>query len=189
MTETLSFEKFIDGVIVRFSNPKTRNPISTEVLNQLRLFLNDFKSTSEKIIFTGTDDIFASGADLREIAEIKGEAARNFALQAQEIFNKIARLNSFAAVNGICYGGAFDLAMACKWRFAAPQARFRHPGASLGIMTGWGGTQRMPRLTGEAFALEIFLTGREVSASEAFEAGLIHKIVDNPEAEAMAFEG
>jgi enoyl-CoA hydratase/carnithine racemase len=93
---------------------------------------------------------------------------------------KISKTASIAAVNGLCFGGAFDLALACRRRIASPNAVFSHPGANLGIMTGWGGTQRLPRLVGEARALEIFLTGKRVSAVEALQIGLIDEIAENP---------
>ena len=132
------------------------------------------------IIFTGSEDVFASGADLREIAKITPETAREFALRGQNLMRKIAELKqeTIAFVNGFCFGGAVDLALACKTRIATPNAQFCHPGANLGIITGWGGTQRLPRLIGEARALEMFLTAKRVSAPEALAIGLIDEIVD-----------
>jgi enoyl-CoA hydratase/carnithine racemase len=100
--------------------------------------------------------------------------------------NMIAALDAktIAAVNGFCYGGALDLTLACDSRIASPNAEFCHPGGGLGIMTGWGGTQRLPRLVGEAAALEIFLTGKKISADEAFQIGLVDQITDDPVAAA-----
>jgi enoyl-CoA hydratase/carnithine racemase len=99
----------------------------------------------------------------------------------------IARIEAktIAAVNGYCYGGALDLTLACDSRIASPNAEFCHPGGGLGIMTGWGGTQRLPRLVGEAAALELFLTGKRVSADEALRFGLIVRIADDPTAAAI----
>jgi enoyl-CoA hydratase/carnithine racemase len=85
-----------------------------------------------------------------------------------------------AAVNGFCFGGALDLALACDMRIASPNALFSHPGASLGIMTGWGGTQRLPRMIGEAAAIEMFFTGRRVNAAEALTLGLVDAVADDP---------
>ena len=99
----------------------------------------------------------------------------------------IAAMNvrTIAAVNGYCYGGALDLALACDSRIASPNAEFCHPGGGLGIMTGWGGTQRLPRLVGEAAALEIFLMGKKVNAENAMSIGLVDTIADDPLAAAI----
>ncbi len=145
-------------------------------------------STIEKILFTGKEDVFASGADLREIAEVRKDSAREFALRGQNLMNKIAASGkeTIAAINGFCFGGALDLVLACEKRIASLDATFSHPGASLGIITGWGGTQRLPRLVGEAKALEMFLTAKRVDAVEALRIGLIDKISENPLAESLA---
>ena len=93
--------------------------------------------------------------------------------------------DTVAAINGFCFGGAFDLALSCKRRVAVATAEFCHPGVGLGIITGWGGTQRLPRLVGEAAALEMFMTARRVSAEEALRIGLIDEINDDPVAVAV----
>jgi enoyl-CoA hydratase/carnithine racemase len=86
---------------------------------------------------------------------------------------------TIAAVNGYCMGGGLDLALACDLRCAAPAAVFAHPGARLGIITGWGGTQRLPQLIGSARAFEMFLTARLVSGAEALEMGLVNRLGEN----------
>jgi enoyl-CoA hydratase/carnithine racemase len=168
--------------IIKFNNPQERNPISVSILNELHKIFDKTANNEQinSIIFTGTYDIFASGANLREIAAITEENVKEFALRGQDLMNKIAELNTIAAINGFCFGGAFDLALACRQRIASPNALFSHPGANLGIMTGWGGTQRLPRIVGEAKALEIFLTAKRVNAEEALKIGLIDKIAKNP---------
>ncbi len=85
-----------------------------------------------------------------------------------------------AAINGYCFGGALDFALACKRRIASPNATFSHPGVGLGIITGWGGTQRLPRLIGEASALEMFFTAAPIMADHAFKFGLVDGIADDP---------
>ncbi|HKP69182.1 MAG TPA: enoyl-CoA hydratase/isomerase family protein, partial [Pyrinomonadaceae bacterium] len=90
-----------------------------------------------------------------------------------------------AAINGVCFGGALDLALACDRRIASPNALFSHPGAGLGIITGWGGTQRLPRLVGEAVALELLFTGVRVSAEEALRYGLVDMVAHDPLAVAL----
>lgn len=165
-------------IIIRFDNPKERNPLSIKVLEQLNQILDEIPKEIETVIFTGTDDVFASGANLREIAQVTGETAREYALRGQNLMLKISELSqqTIAFVNGFCFGGALDLALSCKKRIAAPNAIFCHPGANLGIMTGWGGTQRLPGLIGEARALEMFLTAKRVGAEEALKIGLIDEI-------------
>lgn len=181
MSNAILTEHSANRLVIRFKNVSERNPLSIEVLDELHAILdNSLENGPIRIVFTGTGDIFASGANLREIALITGESAPEFARRGQTLMDKIARLDSTAAVNGICFGGAFDLALACRRRIASPNAQFSHPGGNLGIMTGWGGTQRLPRLVGEAKALEIFLTGKRVGADEALRIGMIDAIADDP---------
>lgn len=165
-------------LFIRFNNPKERNPLSIEILEKLNKILDDIPKNIKTVIFIGTDDVFASGANLREIAQITGETAKEYALRGQNLMKKISELPqvTIACVNGFCFGGALDLALSCKKRIALPNALFCHPGANLGIMTGWGGTQRLPRLIGEAKALEMFLTAKRVDADEALKIGLVDEI-------------
>jgi enoyl-CoA hydratase len=174
---------------MRFCRPAARNPLSTDVIERLdREIDTALDGGVRKLVFTGTDDVFASGADLREIAELNDTTARAFAERGQALMNKIASLPipTIAAINGYCFGGALDLSLACDMRIASPQAEFSHPGANLGIMTGWGGTQRLPRLVGEAAALEMFFTAKRVGAHEALRIGLIDSVADDPLAAAIA---
>lgn len=174
-------------MVIRFTRPEIRNPLSITVVESLVNALGMLKNESA-IVFTGSEDAFASGADLREIADVNGSTAAGFARRGQELMNAIAGSNAttIAAVNGYCFGGALDLALACNTRIASRNAEFCHPGAGLGIMTGWGGTQRLPRLIGEAAALEMFMTGKRVLAAEAKRLGLVEGIVDDPVAVAIA---
>lgn len=179
-------ERIGRAMVVRFSRPNLRNPLSVELVESLIEILSSV--TSDTVVFTGSDDVFASGADLREIAGVDGSNAVEFAERGQKLMSLIAGPNfhTIAAVNGFCYGGALDLALACDLRIASPNAEFCHPGASLGIMTGWGGTQRLPRLIGEAAALEMFLTGKKVSAGEALSMCLVNAIAEDPLSAAIA---
>jgi enoyl-CoA hydratase/carnithine racemase len=95
-------------------------------------------------------------------------------------------LTTVAAINGFCFGGALDLALACGQRIASPDAVFSHPGADLGIITGWGGTQRLPRLIGHARALEMFFTAQRVDAREALSIGLVDAVSEDPVASALS---
>lgn len=183
MKNAVVTEKIADALIINFNRPEIRSPLSVFVLNRLDEILDEAADdeTIRKIIFTGTGGVFASGADLREIAALSFDSAHEFAIRGQRLMNKISLLNqtTIAAVNGFCFGGALDLALACDKRIAAPEAQFSHPGVSLGIITGWGGTQRLPRLIGEANALEIFLTAKRISAKEALRIGLIDAISED----------
>ncbi|MDI1240578.1 MAG: enoyl-CoA hydratase/isomerase family protein [bacterium] len=174
-------------MILRFTRPEIRNPLSVDVLEGLIHVIKAIDSEVRSIVFTGSEDVFASGADLREIAQVTESDAADFADRGQRLMNLIEAFEgkTIAAVNGYCYGGALDLTLVCDFRIASPGAVFCHPGGGLGIMTGWGGTQRLPRLVGEAAALEIFLTGMKVSAEEALAIGLIDQINDDPVAAAI----
>lgn len=184
MSNELNTEYERGAMIVRFTRPEIRNPLSIAVLDQLHLILDDVVIRPEitALIFTGTDESFASGADLREIAVVTAEMAPGFARFGQELMKRIAELEikTFAAVNGFCFGGALDLALACDIRIASAIAKFAHPGAGLGIITGWGGTQRLPRLIGTANALEMFFTATAIDSARALSVGLIDEIVSNP---------
>jgi len=134
-------------------------------------------------VITGSGHAFAAGADISEIAELTPADAFEFSRLGQELFRAVERSQKpvVAAIRGYCMGGGLDLALACHERIAAPDAVFAHPGGALGILTGWGGTQRLPRLIGRASAAEILLTGRRVDAQEAFECGLVTHIVSHDE--------
>lgn len=180
-----------DLKVIRFSRPEIRSPLSIAVLEGLHGVIDRIAADTSVVglIFSGTDDVFASGADLREIGRVTGKTAREFALRGQTLMSRISDLHckTVAAVNGFCFGGALDLALACDMRIASPNALFSHPGASLGIMTGWGGTQRLPRMIGEAAAIEMFFTGRRVNAAEALTLGLVDAVADDPVRAAIRF--
>ena len=180
----LVFEHRGDVLVIRFARPQIRSPLSVEVLEALIDTVGTISADSgiKGLIFTGTDNVFASGADLREIAAVRSETAPEFSLRGQGLMGQIAEMPqvTIAAINGYCFGGALDLALACKKRIASPVAKFAHPGAGLGIITGWGGTQRLPRLVGRTYALEIFFTAEPINAERALAIGLIDEIANDP---------
>jgi enoyl-CoA hydratase/carnithine racemase len=139
------------------------------------------------LIITGNEHFFSAGADLNEIAVLTGPSAYEFSARGQALMNAVARFPAptFAAVRGYCMGGGLDLALACRYRIAHPHAVFGHRGAALGLITGWGGTQRLPELVGKAKALEMFLAAEKLHASRALEIGLIDEISDDPLAAAI----
>jgi len=184
MSNDLSLEFSGDAAIIRFTRPETRNPLSLAVIDQLHLALDDvaMQAETKRLIFTGTGESFASGANLREIANVTPDAAAGFARYGQEFMQRVADMDrtTIAAINGWCFGGALDLALACDKRNASPNAQFAHPGAGLGIITGWGGTQRLPRLVGTSNALEMFFTAAPIDAERALTIGLIDAVSDDP---------
>lgn len=168
--------------VIRLDRPEQRNSLSLDTLSKLDAAFTSLSTRDDinAVIFTGTGEVFASGADIRELQTLTPDSARAFAERGQNLFKRIAaaRQLTVAAVNGYCMGGGLDLALACRVRVAAPAAVFAHPGARLGIITGWGGTQRLPRLIGAARAFEMFLTARRISGEEAFAVGLVSRLGD-----------
>ena len=136
-------------------------------------------SSCHAIILHGSDKAFAAGAEISELASLTGTSALDFSRRAQLLFERIATSPKpvLAAIRGYCLGGGLDLALACHYRLATPDAVFGHPGATLGLITGWGGTQRLPRLLGRARAFELLLLGEPIHAEKALAFGLLEEIV------------
>jgi enoyl-CoA hydratase len=130
---------------------------------------------------------FSAGADLNEITALTGPEAYAFSALGQDLMHAVASYPApvIAAIEGQCMGGGLDLALACHRRIAAPTAVFGHRGAVLGLITGWGGTQRLPRIIGKGRALELLVTAEKVTARRALEIGLVDAIADDPIAKAM----
>jgi len=191
MSEAIIVENVETAVVLRFNRPEIKNPLSVETLEKLKEIFTTSENDSaiERIIFTGSGDTFASGANLKEIAELNEKTARDFGRRGQAMMQRIYHSDKLtvAAVDGFCMGGALDLAVSCQKRIASPRSVFAHPGVGLGIMTGWSGTQILPRLIGEAAALEMFLTAKRIDANEALRIKLIDCIAENPLTEAVKF--
>lgn len=173
----------IDSIaILRFNRPEKRNPLSLSTLQELESSLSVLlpRDDIEALVLTGTDDVFASGADIGELTQLNPESALEFSRFGQGLFQSIAdaRQITVAAINGYCMGGALDLALACDIRVASRAAVFSHPGGKLGIITGWGGTQRLPRIIGRTRALELFATAGRYSSEAAFGMGLVTRVAD-----------
>ena len=167
---------------LRFCRPIERNPLSINTIDTLNEALERIRNqpSIKVIILTGTDDIFLSGANIRELTTLDAKTAKAFSDKGQALTNDIAtnHATTIAAVNGYCMGGGLDFALACDIRIASTNAVFAHPGARLGIITGWGGTQRLPRIIGRTKAIELFATARRLSGAEALKAGLVTQVVD-----------
>jgi len=138
-------------------------------------------------VIVGNAHFFSAGADLHEIAALTGPEALRFARMGQRLMNAVANFPALtmAAIQGYCMGGGLDLALACDRRIASPHAIFGHRGAALGLITGWGGTQRLPRLIGKARALQMFLAAEKLHAQRALEVGLVNAISGDPVAAAL----
>jgi enoyl-CoA hydratase len=168
--------------ILRFNCAAERNPLSVATLKHLEHETQSLFARKDirAVIFTGAEDVFAAGANIRELADLDRDAALKFSVRGQRLFQTIADASqlTIAAINGYCIGGGLDLALACDIRVASSGAVFSHPGARLGIITGWGGTQRLPRLVGRQRAIELFVTGRRLTSETARSIGLVTRVED-----------
>jgi enoyl-CoA hydratase/carnithine racemase len=142
---------------------------------------------SVRLVIAGNARFFSAGADLNEITALTGAEAFRFAQMGQRLMTAIASFPAptIAVVQGYCMGGGLDLALACDRRIASAHAMFGHRGAALGLITGWGGTQRLPRLVGKARALQMFLAAEKLHAPQALQIGLVDAIVEDPLAVAL----
>jgi enoyl-CoA hydratase len=165
-------------VVIRLNRPAERNALSVSTLEELDRHVSALiaQTNISALIFTGTDNVFASGANIRELSLLTPTTALEFSQRGQRLFQKIADAPqlTIAAINGYCMGGGLDLALSCNLRIACPSATFAHPGARLGIITGWGGTQLLPKLIGAAHAIEMFAMAKHLTGSEAYDLGLIN---------------
>ena len=146
------------------------------------------EASPRPLIIKGNEHFFSAGADLNEISKLSGATAYEFALAGQRLMNAMANFPAptIASINGYCMGGGLDLALACRFRICSPKSIFGHRGAALGIMTGWGGTQRLPRLIGKAHALQMFLAAEKLHTEEALRIGLVDEIAPKPTETAIA---
>jgi enoyl-CoA hydratase len=168
--------------VVTLNRPTVLNALDDRTLDELERALIDMQRADDirVLIVTGAGDkAFVAGADLAEFAALGPADAQAFARRGQRVFARIERLGKpvIAAVNGFALGGGCELAMACTFRVAADHARFGQPEVQLGVMPGFGGTVRLPRLVGVGRALDLLLTGRRVDAAEALQMGLVQRVV------------
>jgi enoyl-CoA hydratase/carnithine racemase len=175
--------------IIRLTSPDGTNRLTRDCVLALTHAIDELQHEPPHppLIITGNPNFFSVGADLHEIAALTGSEAYAFSAMGQALMHAIATYPApvIAAIYGHCMGGGLDLALACHRRIAAPHAVFGHRGAALGLITGWGGTQRLPRLIGKGRALELLVAAEKVSATRALEIGLVDAIAENPTAKAM----
>src|SRR6266851_1743474 len=168
--------------LVTLDRPEVLNALNFELLRDLGAALDQVAGGDARaLLVTGSGDrAFCAGADVKELIGRSLRDQREGAALGQAIFAKLDLLPipSIALINGYAFGGGLELALACTFRLAAPTARLGLPEIKLGLIPGYGGTQRLPRLIGEARALDIIMTGRTVNADEAERIGLVHRLVD-----------
>ncbi|HSL16901.1 MAG TPA: enoyl-CoA hydratase-related protein [Methylomirabilota bacterium] len=173
---------------IAVNRPSKLNALNTATMVELDRAVADIEADPgvHGVVITGSGDkAFVAGADIAELAALGPVEAKEFALRGQAVFNRIERLPVpvVAAVNGYALGGGCELAMACHLRVAARNAVFGQPEVKLGLIPGYGGTQRLPRLVGRGRALELLLTGRNVTAEEAERIGLANLVCEPAELE------
>jgi enoyl-CoA hydratase len=183
---TLSLEVSDKILTVTLNRPEALNALNIELLSELQdVFDKTYDDdTIAGIIITGSGDkAFAAGADITEIANLTEFHARKFAERGQEAFATIENFSKpvIAAVNGYALGGGCELAMACHFRLASASAQFGQPEVNLGLIPGYGGTQRLTQLIGKGRALELMMSGNSIDANEAYRIGLVNHVADTRE--------
>jgi enoyl-CoA hydratase len=189
----MAFENILierDGAtaIITINRPKVLNALNTQTLDELRRAILEIKQDEgvRVVVLTGAGErSFVAGADINELAVQTAAGGREHALAGQHVFDLIENLGKpvIAAINGFALGGGCELAMACTLRLAADGARLGQPEIALGLIPGYAGTQRLPRLVGRGQAMEMILGGAPISADEALRIGLVNRVV--PAAELM----
>jgi enoyl-CoA hydratase len=183
----MAFENVLveqDGavLVVTINRPRVLNALDARTLEELGEVFGDAARRDDVrvVVLTGAGEkSFVAGADINELSVQTAVGGREHARRGQALFTRIERLGKpvIAAVNGFALGGGCELAMACTLRLAADSARFGQPEINLGLLPGYAGSQRLPRLVGRGRALELLLTGRQIPADEAFRIGLVNRVV------------
>ncbi len=169
------------GIAVMTINNPPMNALAGSVIQDIKKAVEDAiaDDSARVVIFTGEGAAFIAGADLKEVAQSTPEESVDYLAKGQEVFSIIENCDKpfIAAINGFCLGGGLEFAMACHMRLADEKAKFGLPESSLGMMPGFGGTQRAPKLAGKARALEVILSADMISADRAAQYGLINRAV------------
>ncbi|MFB3829108.1 MAG: enoyl-CoA hydratase/isomerase family protein [Bryobacteraceae bacterium] len=171
---------------ITINRPEKRNALNRAVIGELEEAFSRVEGDAalRGLIVTGAGEkAFVAGADIHELAALSPAGAREYAERGQGALRRLETMGkpSVAAINGFALGGGLELAMACTVRFAAPEARLGQPEVKLGIIPGYGGTQRLARLVGRGRALQMLLDGEPVEAAEALRIGLVNAVVPLPE--------
>ena len=171
-----------DGVaVLTINRPKALNALNTETLTELEQALHDIELDDEVrvLIVTGAGQkAFVAGADIGEMAELNARGAKQFAAVAHRAFKALddLRVPTIAAINGYALGGGLEMALCCDIRLAAESAKVGQPEVTLGITPGFGGTQRLPRVVGASYAMQLILTGQPIAAAEAMRIRLVNAV-------------
>jgi enoyl-CoA hydratase len=168
--------------VITFNRPKALNALNRALLDELSEALDRIAADEDirALVLTGAGDkSFVAGADITELATYNTLQAKNFAAKGQRILNKLQGLPIavIAAVNGFALGGGTEISLACDFIYAAENAKFGQPEINLGLIPGFGGTQRLPRLVGTSQAKELIFTGKMISAAEALQIGLVNRVL------------
>ncbi len=168
--------------LITLDRPEALNALSFALLDDLSRQLDSIASNDTRalLVIGAGDRAFSAGADIKELMGRTLVEQRAGAMLGQSVLAKLDQLPlpSIALINGYAFGGGLELALACTFRLAAPTAKLGFPEIKLGLIPGYGGTQRLPRLIGEARATELILTGRTVAADEAERIGLVNRVID-----------
>jgi enoyl-CoA hydratase/carnithine racemase len=187
---SVELQNYDSVAVLAFSVEPAYPRLTRSVLAELGELLETVLDSSvfRGVVIASNPTSFATGAELDEVAALEGFWARQFAREGQGLLARIERfpLPVVAAIRGFCLGGGLDLALACHGRVAAYDASFGHPGASIGIVTGWGGTERLPSLLGRAAALQMLLTAERVPATQALSCGLVDELAPSVDLVAVA---
>jgi enoyl-CoA hydratase/carnithine racemase len=180
--ETLLVERDGAVTVVTINRPKVLNALNTQTISELERVMRDVQHDEavRAVVLTGAGEkSFVAGADINELAVLSPAEGQRHGRRGQAVFDLIEHLGKpvVAAVNGFALGGGCELAMACTLRIAADSARFGQPEINLGIIPGYAGSQRLPRLVGKGRALEVLLTGDMIGATRAYEIGLVNRVV------------
>jgi enoyl-CoA hydratase len=167
---------------ITVNRPKVLNALSIKTVHELMGAFQAMGGDDEvrAVILTGSGEkSFVAGADIPEFQDLTPDGARDYAMRGQELLSIIEKLGKpvIAAVNGFALGGGCEIAMACTMRVASDNAKLGQPEVALGLIPGYGGTQRLPRLVGKGRAYEMILTGRPIDAARAEQIGLVNKVV------------
>ena len=179
--------------VITLDRPEALNALNAGMLSLLSMAINEVeRSDARAVIITGAGPkAFCAGADIAELAQLNTNAKKQKSQFGQSIFGRLdaLRMPSIALINGYAFGGGFELALSTTFRLATPKAAVALPEVKLGLIPGYGGTQRLPRLIGETRALEMIMSGRTVRAEEAFRIGLVSRLLDDENSldQAIAF--
>lgn len=177
---------------ITLNRPDKLNALNHEVLENLSQQFSEAKINPaiKAVLITGEGKAFCAGADINRLSEVNAQTGYDFAVQGQHVFRQLETLGkpSLAAINGFAFGGGCELAMSASLRIASITAQFGQPEVKLGVIPGYGGTQRLARLVGKGRALDLCLTGRFISATEALNWGLVTEVVENSDNHACLIE-